>query len=58
MTLKDRAFIKELLIKLAISLEAEHEQASPQGLMLIFDFTAEKRKADMLKALEILNEED
>lgn len=58
MTLKDRAFIKELLIKLDISLEAEHEQASPQGLMLIFDFTAEKRKADMIKALNILNKED
>ena len=56
MTLKDRAFIKELLIKLDISLEAEHGQALPQGLMLILDFTAEKRKADMLKALEILNE--
>ena len=58
MTLKDRAFIKELLIKLYISLEAEHEQASQQGLMLIFDFTAEKRKEDMIKALNILNEED
>ena len=57
MTLKDRAFIKELLIKLDISIEAEHENASSQGLMLIFDFTAEKRKADMLKALNILSED-
>lgn len=58
MTSKERAFIKELLIKLDVSIEAEHENASPQGLMLIFDFTAEKRKADMIKALNILNEED
>ena len=49
MTLKDRAFIKELLIKLDISLEAEHGQALPQGLMLIFDFTAEKEKQTCLK---------
>ena len=58
MTSKERAFIKELLIKLDISIEAEHENASSQGLMLIFDFTAEKRKEDMLKALDILNKED
>ena len=58
MTPEDKLFLKELLIKLDISIEAEHENASPQGLMLIFDFTEEKRKADMIKALNILNEED
>lgn len=58
MTPEDKLFLKELLIKLDISIKAEHENASPQGLMLIFDFTEEKRKADMLKALDILNKED
>lgn len=58
MTPEDKLFLKELLIKLDISIEAEHENASPQGLMLIFDFTEEKRKADMLKALDILSKED
>ena len=57
MTTEDKLFLKELLIKLDISIEAEHEKASSQGLMLIFDFTEEKRKADMLKALDILSEE-
>ena len=58
MTTEDKLFLKELLIKLDISIEAEHEKASSQGLMLIFDFTEEKRKADMLKALDILSKED
>ena len=58
MTTEDKLFLKELLIKLDISIEAEHEKASSQGLMLIFDFTEEKRKTDMLKALDILSKED
>lgn len=46
--------IKNLIIKLDIAIEAEHEKASPNGLMLLMDFTNEKRKELILQALEEL----
>lgn len=36
MTITD---IKNLIIKLNVSIDAEHEKASAQGIMLLFDFT-------------------
>lgn len=54
MTLKEIEFIKNLIIKLDVSVDAEHGKASGTGLSLIFDFTREKRKKDILKALDIL----
>lgn len=54
MTLKEIEFVKNLIIKLDVSIDAEHEKASGLGLNLIFDFTPEKRKQDVLKALDIL----
>ena len=57
MTLKEIEFIKNLLIKLDVSIDAEHEKASGAGLSLIFDFTPEKRKKDILKALDILTDQ-
>ena len=54
MTPKEIEFIKNLLIKLDISIDAEHNKASGLGLSVIFDFTEEKRKQDILKALDIL----
>lgn len=54
MTLKEIEFIKNLLIKLDVVIDAEHEKATVLGLNLIFDFTPEKRKKDILKALDIL----
>lgn len=54
MTPKEIEFIKNLLIKLDISIDAEHEKVNGFGLSLIFDFTEEKRKQDILKALDIL----
>lgn len=54
MTSKEIEFIKKLLIKLDVVIDAEHEKASGAGLNLIFDFTEEKRKKDILKALDIL----
>ena len=55
MTKEEIAFIKELLIKLDVVIDTEHQQVSLAGIDLIFDFTKEKRKQDILKALDILN---
>ena len=54
MTVKEIEFIKNLLIKLDVAIDAEHGKATGLGLNLIFDFTPEKRKKDILKALDIL----
>lgn len=57
MTQKEIEFIKNLLIKLDVVIDAKHEKASGAGLSLIFDFTREKRKKDILQALDILNKQ-
>lgn len=57
MRAKEIEFVKNLIIKLDVAIDAEHEKATGLGLNLIFDFTPKKRKKDILKALDILNEE-
>ena len=52
---KDIDFLITLIIKLDISIEAEHNNVSADGLMLIFDFTEKNRKESITKALDILN---
>lgn len=52
---KDIDFLKTLIIKLDISIEAERNNVSADGLMLIFDFTEKNRKESITKALDILN---
>lgn len=52
---KDIDFLKTLIIKLDISIEAERNNVSADGLMLIFDFTDKNRKESITKALDILN---
>ena len=54
MTQYEIDFIKELIIKLDVSIDAEHNKVNAAGLQLLFDFTEEKRKKDILKALDIL----
>ena len=51
MTITD---IKNLIIKLNVAIDAEHEKASAQGIMLLFDFTEEARKQLTLQALDEL----
>ena len=51
MTITD---IKNLIIKLNVAIDAEHEKASAQGIMLLFDFTEDTRKNLTLQALEEL----
>lgn len=46
--------IKNLIIKLNVAIDAEHQKASAQGIMLLFDFTEEARKQLTLQALEEL----
>lgn len=55
MTQKERTFLIELIIKLDVVIDAEHEKVNFAGLNLILDFTVEKRKKDILKALNILS---
>lgn len=52
---KDIDFLKTLIIKLDISIEAERNNVSADGLMLIFDFTEKNRKESITKALDVLN---
>lgn len=52
---KDIEFLKTLIIKLDISIEAERNNVNADGLMLIFDFTEKNRKESITKALDILN---
>ena len=52
---KDIDFLKTLIIKLDISIEAERNNVSADGLMLIFDFTEKNRRESITKALDILN---
>lgn len=52
---KDIDFLKTLIIKLDIGIEAERNNVSADGLMLIFDFTEKNRKESITKALDILN---
>lgn len=52
---KDIDFLKTLIIKLDITIEAERNNVSADGLMLIFDFTEKNRKESITKALDILN---
>ena len=52
---KEIEFIINLLIKLDVTIDAEHENVSKEGLNLILGFTEKKRKQDILKALDILN---
>lgn len=52
---KDIDFLKTLIIKLDISIEAERNNVSADGLMLIFDFTEKNRKESITKAIDILN---
>lgn len=51
MTITD---IKNLIIKLNVALDAEHGKVSPQGIILLFDFTEETRKQLTLQALNEL----
>ena len=51
MTITD---IKNLIIKLNVAIDAEHEKASAQGIMLLFDFTEDARKNLTLQALDEL----
>ena len=51
MTITD---IKNLIIKLNVALDAEHEKASVQGIMLLIGFTEEARKQLTLQALDEL----
>ena len=46
--------IKNLNIKLDIAIEAEHENASADGLRLLYDFTQEVRKKQVTDALDAL----
>lgn len=55
MKAEDIDFLKTLIIKLDISIEAERNNVSADGLMLIFDFTEKNRKESISKALDILN---
>lgn len=52
---EDIDFLKTLIIKLDITIEAERNNVSADGLMLIFDFTEKNRKESITKALDILN---
>ena len=52
---KDIDFLKTLIIKLDICIEAERNNVSADGLMLIFDFTEKNRKESITKALDVLN---
>ena len=51
MTITD---IKNLIIKLNVAIDAEHEKASAQGIILLFDFTEKERKKLTLQALDEL----
>lgn len=51
MTITD---IKNLIIKLDVCIDFEHEKDSANGLMLLMDFTEEKRKELVLQALDEL----
>lgn len=51
MTITD---IKNLIIKLNVAIDAEHEKASPEGIMLLLDFTEEARKELTLQVLDEL----
>lgn len=55
MKAEDIDFLKTLIIKLDITIEAERNNVSADGLMLIFDFTEKNRKESITKALDILN---
>lgn len=48
--------IKNLIITLDIKIEAEHGKANIHGLNLLFGFTEEKRKQQILEALDTLSE--
>lgn len=56
MTQEDITFIKTLLIKLDLSIDAQRGLVNGKGLMLLMDFTEPERKADVAKALDILSE--
>lgn len=47
--------IKNLIIKLDVAIDAEHNKINGYGLHLLFDFTEAERKRLILKALEELN---
>ncbi len=51
MTIAD---IKNLIIKLNVAIDAEHEKASSEGIMLLLDFTEEARKELTLQVLDEL----
>lgn len=51
MTITD---IKNLIIKLDVAIDAEHEKVSANGLMLLMDFTEKTRKQLILQALDEL----
>lgn len=46
--------IKNLIIKLDIAIEAEHENVSSDGLRLLYDFTKDVRKKQVTDALDAL----
>ena len=48
--------IKDLIITLDIKIEAEHGKASIHGLNLLFGITEEKRKQQVLEALNTLSQ--
>ena len=52
---KDIDFLKTLIIKLDISIEAERNNVNADGLMLILDFSEKNRKESIIKGLDILN---
>lgn len=46
--------IKNLIIKLDVNIEAEHENVSAEGIMLLMNFTEEVRKKQVIEALAAL----
>lgn len=51
MTITD---IKNLIIKLDVNIDAEHEKTTPKGIMLLMDFSREVRKKQVIEALDAL----
>lgn len=53
-TQSEREFIKTLIIKLDLTIDAERQKINGAGLYTIVDFER-TRKKDIIKALDILN---
>ena len=55
---KDIEFLKTLLIKLDVSIEAQRNKVTDAGVALLFDFTEQKRRESILRALDILSKKE